>query len=166
VQKIISKKNPQFILFNGHGSDDLITGHEFEPIIRIEDAPLIQNRIVFARACNTSKVLGEICGKNGTGAYIGFNDKFRFWTSGNTSHSPLNDPYAQIIIDPTNVIAKSLLKGNSVMTAVLHGKEAYKKNIQLLEESDSKKELHFLLSALYWNLSKLCIHGNIDANLC
>jgi len=165
VKNFIETKNPEFIMFNGHGNDDIITGQVFEPIIRLEDSDLIKDRIVYARVCHTARTLGKKCAETGTGAYIGFTDRFRIWISNNYSHLPLEDPYAQLIIPPSNVIAKSLLKGNTVEEATNHGKDAYRKNIELLEKSDSKKELRFLLPVLYWNRAKLLAQGNTNATL-
>jgi hypothetical protein len=165
VHEIIKKKKPNFIMFNGHGNDDLICGQEYEPIIRMEDIELIKDKIIYARTCNTAIQMGKKCGEEGTGAFIGFKNTFKIWNSSFFGFRPLEDPYAKLILEPTNNIAISLLKGCTVAEAISHGKEAYNKTIQALEQSSSAEGLRFLLSVLYWNREHLCAQGNLELRL-
>ncbi|MFH1225205.1 MAG: hypothetical protein V1676_05375 [Candidatus Diapherotrites archaeon] len=161
VTSLITEKNPKLIMFNGHGSPEIISGYKFEPIIRLEEnADLIKDTIVYARACHTAKELGKWCGENGNGVYLGYDDKFRFWTSSSYSHTPQNDPYAKPILDASNHAAMCLLKGGTAGDALRRSKEAFDSVIERLERSNSPQNLRFLLSALYWNREHLIGYGD------
>ncbi|MFH1588538.1 MAG: hypothetical protein ABIA76_04340 [Candidatus Diapherotrites archaeon] len=160
VSILLKTKNPEFVMFNGHGSEEIITGHKFEPIIRLEDSKLLENKIIYARACNTSKKLGKKCTENKKTAYIGYNKKFKLWMNNNYSHTPLKDPYAEPFLKTTNQIPITIIKGSTAQEAHEKGINAIEKEIEKLERTDAPKELQFLLPALYWNQQAQTIQGN------
>src|SRR3989338_3936267 len=74
VENAIVSKNPNFIVFNGHGSEDTIAGHDFEPVIIFgKNHYLPKNRIIHAFTCGSGKVLGKNCDAK---AFIGYDDLF------------------------------------------------------------------------------------------
>src|SRR3989338_8393913 len=61
VEKYLKKRNPEFVVLNGHGqeSGDEILGHEDKTIIKAgQNTNLLKNSIIYARACFSSKILG------------------------------------------------------------------------------------------------------------
>ncbi|MBU2099951.1 hypothetical protein KKG83_04660 [Candidatus Micrarchaeota archaeon] len=166
VSSLLASKKPKFIMFNGHGSAEVITGNKLEPLIRLgEDEDLIKDAIVYARVCSSGEKLGKSCGDNGSGAYIGYDKKFRFWICSTSTHHPQEDRYAKPFLDASNQVAISLLKGASAEEAYDRSQAAFEQYIENLENSDSPKELRFLLPLLYWDKEIQKYYGKKDIRM-
>ncbi|MCX6802647.1 MAG: hypothetical protein NT067_06075 [Candidatus Diapherotrites archaeon] len=165
VSRWLSEKKPELVMFNGHASDEFITGHKYEPIIRLEDAGLIEDKIVYARACNCGKTLGKLFDNKKIGAFIGYERRFRFWINPSFTHSPQDDPCCAQVLDASNQIALALLKGVTAQEAHQRGITAYNKIIENLERSDAPQELRFILPSINWNATYQVCYGNQNACL-
>lgn len=161
VTAILLSKKPKLIMFNGHGNEDVITGHKFEPLIRKDDNDdLIKDSLVYARSCKCASSLGKVCSEKGTGAFIGYEGKFKFWTCNNSTHLPKEDEYAKPFLESTNQIVSTLLKGNTAEEAHQRGYDALEQVIEKLERSDAPQDLIFMLPLLYWDQQTQKCLGN------
>lgn len=56
----IKRLNPKLIVFNGHGSKNVIWGHKNNVLIKEgKNEELLMNRIVYARSCDAASSLGK-----------------------------------------------------------------------------------------------------------
>lgn len=114
----IKKHNPIFIHFNGHGNDCLIAGYDNEILIEInKNDKLLAQKIIYALSCNSAKVLGYSCVKNGALAFIGYKRKYILAYDVKSYTRPLKDKLAKLFLEPSNLITISILKGNTVGNA-------------------------------------------------
>ena len=121
VVGILSKKSPELLFFNGHGSETEIYGYNDEVLIKLKDNhQLICNKIVYARSCQSAKELGKEVANNG-GTYIGYVGDFMFPVDSNKSSTPLKDKLAAPVLEASNEVMINLVKGKSP-------KEAYDKS--------------------------------------
>ena len=75
----IKNKHPNFIFLNGHGSETEITGYDNEVLIDSSDnKAMVTASIIYARSCDSGKILGKVLVDNGAGAFIGYKRKFVF----------------------------------------------------------------------------------------
>ena len=57
--EMIEKENPQFVIFNGHGSANSIGGFNKEILVRYNDnEEILSGKIVHSMACRCANVLG------------------------------------------------------------------------------------------------------------
>ena len=122
VEGIIRKKDPSFILFNGHGDKNTIYGGKVDGseqfIIREGfNEGLLKGKLVYARACNASISLGKKATEGTEGCFIGYKYSFSFWIDYKWSAKPLNDKTAAFYLIPSNEVIVLLLKGSSTQTA-------------------------------------------------
>jgi len=134
-EKQIKDKNPDLLLMNGHGNEKIIYGDRIkgkeEPII--EDGKnhgLLKNKLVYARSCWTAVCLGKRFSK-GDGCFIGYIVPFQFWVDERMS-IPAKDKTAKLFFMPSNLLAKSLIKGNPAIESIRKFREETKKNIMYL----------------------------------
>jgi hypothetical protein len=115
LEAILQEKQPGFVFFNAHGNERTIYGDklgESEEVL-IEEGKnhgLLDSRLVYARTCWAAASLGRACKG---GCFIGYNIPFSFWMDSRWSAKPSNDNTARLFFEPSNIIASSLLKGNT-----------------------------------------------------
>jgi hypothetical protein len=159
VIPLIDKNDPSFIMFNGHGSPDLICGHNNEIIIQNGlNNVLLKNRLVYSLSCSSAAGIGFAVADENT-AFIGYLDEFALGMDVNCQASVSHDQRAKLFLDPSNLLVKSLLKGNSAKEAVSKAKEQMKKNISLLR-TDPFPDAKDYIPYLYNNYVVLDVLGN------
>lgn len=159
LTSVIKKINPILILFNGHGDESSIAGHEGEVLIKAgENEILLKGRVVYALSCSSGKELGPKTIESGTLTYIGYKEDFVFWTNEHFSSKPLEDPRAKLFLEASNQIALSLFKGSTTLEALKGAKQMFLRNTQSLLASNS--EDRFLVPYLIWDMQHLVLLGN------
>lgn len=114
----IKKHNPIFIHFNGHGGNSLIAGYDNEILIEVnKNDKLLAQKIIYALSCDSAKILGYSCVKNGALAFIGYKRKYILAYDVKSYTRPLKDKLARLFLEPSNLITISILKGNTVRNA-------------------------------------------------
>src|SRR3989344_4043545 len=166
VETTINDKNPDFILFNGHGYEDTIAGHNFEPIIIFgENRQLLKNRIIHAFTCSSGKILGKNCEAK---AFIGYDDWFFLCMYGHSTNRPLEDKLAIPVMECAIEAPKQIAKRKTVKEAYDKSQEKYQKWIDEYTLSSSKyttEELQLILPCLMWNKTCQVLYGDNDAKL-
>jgi len=150
-EKRLSKNNPQLVFFNGHGSNDCITGDSKEEIIlKLNDNEhLLKDKFVHALACNAAKDLGPSCVRKGAKAFIGFKQEFVFLQDEKYTATPRKDKIAAHFIGAANVVPLSLLKGNSLQEAFDKSQKAFEKSIDYFETHYDVDNSHVLFWLRY-----------------
>ncbi|MBS3056194.1 MAG: hypothetical protein J4473_02035 [Candidatus Aenigmarchaeota archaeon] len=160
----IMSKNPKLLIFNGHGSSDSITGQDNEPIIILgENDNLLESKIIHAFACNSAKDLGFKCRAE---SFIGYNDWFWLCMDRFGTNRPLDDKFAQPLLESAIEAPLQLVKRNTTGEAFEKSQQKYQEWIDKFTISSSKyttEELQLILPLLTWNKSIQVIHGNRNA---
>lgn len=160
----IKKLSPELIFINGHGSDDMVTGHKNQPLfIAGKNESILKNSIVYALSCQSAKNLGKRCITSGTNAYIGYEEDFIFVYNPNMITHPTDDKTARLFLEPSNELVISLLKGSTTEEASEISKELYQQNIRKLLSSNSSEEDTAMVRYLWWNQKNQVCLGNKDA---
>ncbi len=164
VESYLTKQEPRFVIFNGHGSPNEVDGHQDEPlIIGGENEKLLKSKITYTIACDSATELGKKAVKNGCDSFIGYEGSFCFVHDSNRECNPVKDKLAEPFKKTSNQIVFSILKGQTVKEAVEKSKRLSKKLIKEYSTSDaelSNKEIRFWL---FWNMNLLKLLGNESA---
>lgn len=157
VESYLDKQNPEIAIFNGHGNDVCVTGHDEEPlIISGENSYLLKDKVVYMRSCDSGKTLGPQAIKEGCKAFIGYSELFRFWTDKSLVTEPLKDEYAKPFFETSNQVPLSLIKGRTAQEAQIDSMIEYRKIIGNLLISNAENS--FVVSDLIWNMhNQVCL---------
>ena len=104
----VNKIDPSLVLLNGHGDNRSVCGHNNEVLVSVGvNSHLLENRITYAVACSSARVLGvEVCAKNNT-TFIGYDEYFILNLDRNFLANPLQDRRAERIFESSNHLAIS-----------------------------------------------------------
>ncbi len=164
VLGIIHKKNPAFIMFNGHGNPDTICGHNDEVIIhRGSNHLLLKKKIVYSLSCSSAAGIGMEVGDEQS-TFIGYLHDFGVGMDTRCQASIRRDERARMFLEPSNLLVQSILKGNSAQEAAEKAKELMKKNLSLLR-TDSAPDAKDYVPYLFNNYMALTVLGNTQASL-
>ena len=166
LTNIIKKQNPNFIFFNGQGSSDIICGHKNEIIISSKKNPnILSNKITYSLSCASALNLGEIAISKGAIAFIGYKMDFALGKDPNKESVPPKDKIAKLFLEPSNLLVKSILKGNKLKHAVEKSKNLLKENVSYLSTTDDFPEAKHYAPFLFGNYLGLTICGNENSFL-
>ena len=163
---IVESQNPAFIFFNAHGDEKTIYGDERvgEAEVLVQEGKnhhLLDSRLTYARTCWAAASLGKAC-RNG--CFIGYAVPFTFWTDTRVNTVPASDSTARLFFEPSNLIVRSLLKGNTPEEAVKKARNLSRKIISgLLKESGEGTTV--LISGLWNNMEGTVIAGDRDMTI-
>ncbi len=166
IYKRIKKHQPKFIFLNGHGGDGMFLN---KGTVLIDTTDVIQHKILsqtitYSRSCDCLSGMGKVAVQNGCKAFVGYKKKFWFVRLHEYETRPLKDPIATPLLEASNIIAISLLKGKTVKDAVNDSHEyAVKKILELIYSSDPWATM--ALQPLVVNDRLLAYEGNPDAKL-
>lgn len=164
VVSMLSKQNPGLVIFNGHGDDDVISGHANEPLIQVGDNELLlKNRIAYALSCKSAKILGPKSIDAGARSYVGYDDDFIFFYDPNKVTHPLEDDTAALFLAPSNELIISLIKGNNVGDAFDRSQNSFKNNIKRLLSSEATAEETNMARYIWWDMAHQACCGNKKA---
>ncbi len=164
LESILRKKNPSFIFLNGHGSDGLISGQNDEVLVQAgHNEGTLRSSIVYALSCKSGKELGPQAVEKGAVAYVGYEEDFVFMITTEKRTRPSEDRTAGLFLDPSNQVAISLLKGNTVEESNRKSKAFFIRNIQKLLTSQSPSEETAAVRYLYWDMKYQTFHGEGNA---
>ncbi|MFH1199968.1 MAG: hypothetical protein V1708_02785 [Candidatus Micrarchaeota archaeon] len=161
--RLLAQKH-DLVMFNGHGNDEEIAGHNNETLVDVKSSGLLKDAIVFARACNCLNGLGKAAVRNGSKAFIGYKDKFTLWWVNEDISKPMQDPAAEIALSASNQVPIGIIKGNTVKEAVESSKKiAETKMIGLLQSKEpySSAALRSLISHYF----SIGFEGNPDSRV-
>jgi hypothetical protein len=163
LENYILKNNPLLLLLNGHGNKttiygDKINGTEEAIIKEGKNSNLLNNRLIYARSCLAAASLGKNCVKKG-GCFVGYEVPFQFWVDEKMT-IPAKDKTAELFLNPSNLLAESLIKGNSAIEAVSKFEESSRKNIMNLLKNKKEPGSMSLIMTLWNNMEGQKILGD------
>lgn len=166
VEKLLSKKNPGFVFFNGHGDEKTICGHNDEPLIELgENEGLLKSKIVYSLACDSAKELGRRCVEIGTTAYIGYDDKFVIAKDASRTSTPLKDPIARSFSESSNEIPISLIDRKAAKGAYDRSQSKFEEWIEFFSSSAAPLGSETILWALVWDKAQQRLLGDETATI-
>lgn len=156
---IIKNNDIKFIVFNGHGSENVVTGHDNKPIVSAGvNEQLLKSKTIYAISCQSAKVLGQKSVEKGATSYTGYNDDFIFFYEPTKISRPLQDETAKMFLDPTVLFIDSMIKGNTVETSVEKTKKVMQDNMVKLLGSNTEDAS--MARYLWWNLKNFVSRGD------
>lgn len=151
-QSYLLRQPVDIVIINGHGSAESVCGHGGEVILSVYDGTeLVKGKSFFVRACNAGLFLGPDLIKKGALGFIGYTQPFIFTHREDYFSKPLEDELAGPILECSNQVGLSLVKGKSVIEAQDESMNKYRKKID--ELSSSRSGLSYLLPFLLWNMN-------------
>ena len=162
VESILNKLSPKLVVFNGHGNEKAIGGHDNKPIIIAgKNENLLKSKIIYSISCKSAKILGLKSIEAGAINFTGYNDDFIFVFETNKVAKPLEDETAKLFLEPSNLFITSLIKGNSIKESYNKSKNLMKKTILQLLGDDTQDTN--LVRFLWWNLKHFVSYGDLKA---
>jgi len=148
------KQNPNIIIFNGHGSDQTIYGHDNEILIDTNNTKNLNNKIIYARSCSSGKYLAKhLVENNQLDSFIGYDEEFVIRYDINSVMKPTKDKIASLFLKTTNLIPQSLLKGHTAKEAHEKGKKAmYDQLINLMTLEDQTIDNSHIMASLWHDI--------------
>lgn len=159
----VKKRAPVFAFLNGHGNALEIAGHENEVIIN-KDSDL-NLKIIYARSCEAASILGPELVSRGVGAFVGYTRKFIFGYDLDKCYKPLDDTLAKLFLEPSNLVASTIIKGHSVLEADKRSKEAMYKNFRKMISSSATYEERFAARWLWSNIKSQVVLGDQNCTI-
>lgn len=162
----IKKHEPILVFFNGHGSEDVITGYDNENLVEANKSErLLSAKIVYARSCDAAKNLGRLCIDNGTVAFIGYKKKYALAYTQSKVTNPLKDGIARLFIEPSNLVPTSLLKGNTVKDAYRKSQDAMWRNFRFMLSTRATQSQKDAAPYLWFNRKYQVVLGDQEATI-
>lgn len=166
VKSILVKREPDFVIINGHGDDSVVMGYKNEPLITAGDnSSVLTGKITYAISCRSARVLGKEVGRYVGTAYIGYQEDFILVYLVQFRTRPSTDTLAGLFLDPSNIVVTTLLKGHPVKDAVARGKKEFLRKIQRLLTSEASITDASNVRFLLWNMQNLVAHGDVEKSL-
>ena len=162
--EVIEKENPQFVIFNGHGSDDTICGFNKEILVRCNDnESILSEKIVHSMACKCAGTLGKKCITLGTKCFIGYKENFELWSTGQQNkEDQLKDQVAGFFLNPAYEVIIALVEGNISGKAYRRSQNIYRENILALVTSKNTHHSTIVANSLFNNFqNQVCLGDQI-----
>lgn len=161
----LKSKCPGLIFLNGHGNATCVAGQNDEVILdKTVHASVLSDSIVYARSCDSGKILGNMLVQRGVLAFIGYVRKFIVGTTRSKITKPLEDPLAKLFLEPSNLIPTTILKGHTAGEADRRSKAAMLKNFQKMVSSVGSFEERFAARWLWSNIRSQVLIGDKNAS--
>lgn len=105
--------------------------------------------------------LGRESIKIGAKAFMGYDADFIFVNDNHKVSQPLSDNIAELFLEPSNQLAISLIKGNTVNKSCENSKKCLSKNIQKVLNSDNQEFDVSFAKYLWWDMKhQVCLGDN------
>ena len=158
-------QNPDFVVLNGHGSNEGVMGHNNEFLVKCDDnEELLSRKVVYTRSCDSLAGLGKSCVRKGTKAYIGYRGPFIFPRETSREATPEKDSICKPVFECSNIIPVSIIEGADAETACEKSRLQYIKEIKSLFVRHGP-ESSSLLAALLWNMKMEGFEGDPKATI-
>ena len=154
----VKKHSPNFAFVNGHGNALEVAGHENEIIIDKECNLKIQ--IIYARSCEAALILGPSLVSRSVDTFIGYTRKFIFGYDPSKCYKPLDDVLAKLFLEPSNLVASTIIKGHPAREANKRSKDAMYKNFRKMISSRATYEERFAARWLWSNINSQVVLGD------
>lgn len=155
----VKKFKPSFVFLNGHGSPNMVTGFNNEPIVKFADnEKILKDTVTYALSCSSAKRLGKSCVAEGAKTYLGYDEDYIFVFDEEKENDPLNDKTAGYFLNPSSRLVETILNEKTTGEAFQDSQNTFKETIQKFSLSESTAEERELLPYLLWDMEhQLCL---------
>lgn len=155
---------PSFIIFNGHGSSEAVTGHNNLPIVSTDsNVGQLKSRIIYSISCSSAAGLGRGSIAAGAISYIGYLKPFWFIYDKNSATRPLQDVEAKVFFEHSELFINLLIKGHTINDAYGRAKKNLEANYAKALSSDGGESDAAAL--LLWDLTHFDAQGDLNASI-
>ena len=162
----LRSKRPGFLFLNGHGDAFCITGQNNDVLLDdTVEKSLVSGSIIYARSCDSGRLLGNTLVKRGVTAFIGYARMFIVGTTRSKITKPLKDELAKLFLEPSNLIPTTILKGHTVGKAHERSKQEMIKNFRKMISSASTFEERYAARWLWSDIRSQVLLGDQNASL-
>lgn len=166
-ESYMGSRQPGFLFFNGHGNATTITGFNDEPLLETGALQkFVDGTIIYARSCDAGQILGDELIRSGARVFIGYKRKFICACTSSKISKPLDDPLAELFLEPSNLVCTVLIKGHTAGEAHERSKTAMQKNFRRMISTTATHEEKYAAKWLYNNMRCQVICGDSEATLC
>lgn len=162
----LRSKRPGFLFLNGHGDAVSVAGQHNDTLLdETIKKDLVAGSILYARSCDSGKVLGNTLVSRGATAFIGYARKFLVGTTPSKITKPLEDRLAKLFLEPSNLIATTILKGHTAGEAHARSKQEMMKNFRKMISSAATFEQRYAARWLWSDMRSQVSLGDQNATL-
>ncbi len=155
LHSYLSKQPIDIVILNGHGNPEAVAGQNEIILSTGNGTYLLKNKTVFIRACDAGTILGKEIIEMGAKGFIGYIQPFMFPIDKDCVNKPLEDKLASPVLECSNKVGFSLIKGKSAMQAQNDSLDKYAEVTDRYSSSEATNS--FLLPILLWNMtSQVC----------
>mgnify|MGYP001570422618 FL=1 len=155
LHSYLAKRPVDIVILNGHGNQMAVAGQEEIILSTGNGTELLKGKTIFVRACDAGVILGKEIMTKGAKGFIGYIQPFIFPIDKESFNNPLEDKLAAPVLDCSNQVGLSLIKGKSAEEANKDSLDKYAETID--QYSSSQATNSFLLPILLWNMtSQVC----------
>lgn len=164
LQQAVDDNNPNLIMINGHGTSDVLFGHNDHPIIESSETgnSRFNNSIIHALACAAARNLGSILVAEGATSFIGYNEDFHFYHNVKPGDDPTKDPMCALFLEPAYDIPKSLADGLTVAQAFSKSQTMYQLNLLSALKGNVPQTV---LASLFHDIQSHVVLGDQDSTI-
>lgn len=160
----IQSNKPTLVILNGHGSSKTVSGYNDESLLSTDDScDNLIGKVIYARSCNCGNELGRYLIHNDVKVFIGYKSKFIFFRDTTFTTRPLADPIAKLFLEPSNLVAMTLIKGHTAVDAHNRSRRAMGKAVRKLLSSEASTEERLFASMLWSNMQGQILLGDPEA---
>ena len=155
LHSYLAKRPVDVVILNGHGNQMAVVGQEEIILSTSNGTELLKGKTIFVRACDAGVILGKEIMTKGAKGFIGYIQPFIFPIDKESFNNPLEDKLAAPVLDCSNQVGLSLIKGKSAEEA---NKDSLDKYVETFDQySSSQATNSFLLPILLWDMtSQVC----------
>jgi hypothetical protein len=155
LHSYLAKQPIDVVILNGHGNQEAVAGQDEIILSTNNGTELLKGKTIFIRACDAGVILGREIMTKGARGFIGYIQPFIFPIDRDYFNKPLEDQLAAPVLDCSNQVGLSLIKGKSAEEA---NKDSLNKYAETIDRySSSQATNSFLLPILLWNMtSQVC----------
>ncbi len=154
VLNVITSSNPDVVIFNGHGNEKAISGHQYDILVKVGDGlDVFKDKMIHAMACKSAAILGGEMIKVGSTAFVGYREEFKLTHRGKeTDQEREADDVAGLFLNPAFAAIVALIKGETAFSAYTLSQREYAKALSEFIKSN-RNDLNSIIGApLYHNM--------------
>ena len=160
----VQNSDSKLLVLQGHGSETVLTGQHYEPILEMKDeGALLEGKVIYALSCLTGAQLAQYeVDNNGVVCYLSYFEHFQFFTR--EGATPLNDPAAAPFFQSSHAFWSALLDGNTTGESYDISQEEFERSIAEWQQS-ADASAPFIAAALVWDRDCQELHGAHDVTV-
>lgn len=157
-ENVLRTQDPLLVNISGHGAPDHITGQGGQYLLGLENANIMDGRVVYDLSCNSGAVLGPATINAGAISFLGYDVPFWLVHLGEEGlANPLADQFAKGFFESHNVAPIAFIRGRTILRSYQISQDTFTTWIQAWENIDSADAV-MVVSYLIWDRDHQVLH--------